>query len=120
MLGSDFELAQYARAEELELRLGDPLEDGNVFSFAKSIELDERDEYPEEACDLLNEWGFHHYYIPQEYGGKLKSYEELISLIRVIARRDLTVAVAHVKTFLGAAPVWVAGASEQKRDLASI
>lgn len=113
-------LALYASAEELERYLGDPADLANVFSFARSIELDERDEYPEQACELLNAWDFHHYYIPQEYGGKLKSFEELISLVRVIARRDLTVAVAHVKTYLGAVAIWVAGAETQRRKMARI
>lgn len=114
------QLAQYASAEELERYLGDPLEEGRVFSFKSLVELDEREEYPEKAHDLLNEWGLHHYYIPQEYGGRLCSFEELISLVRVVARRDVTATVAHVNTYLGAAAVWVAGTEEQKHKLAGI
>jgi alkylation response protein AidB-like acyl-CoA dehydrogenase len=113
-------LAQYERAEELEKYLGDPLDAENVFSFARSVELDERDEYPEQACNQLDQWGFHQYHVPVEYGGRLRSFEELISLVRIIARRDLTVAVAYVKTYLGAVAVWVAGDDEQRHRLARI
>jgi alkylation response protein AidB-like acyl-CoA dehydrogenase len=110
--------AQYQSAQMLEQYLGDPSDAGRPFSFARAVELDEREEYPEEPCRLLDEWSFADYYVPKEYGGKLGSYEELLALVRVIARRDLTVAVAHVKTYLGAVTVWLGGSEEQKRRLA--
>ena len=101
------------QAEALERFLGDPLE-----SFRRAVELDERDEYPSEACALLDQWRFYDYYVPIELGGRLESFEEFASLIRVVARRDITVAVAHVKTYLGAVSVWLGGSDEQKRRLA--
>ena len=39
-------------------------------------------------------------------------------MVRAVARRDLTVAIAHAKTFLGAVSVWVAGSESQCRWLA--
>ena len=110
----------YQMAGSLENLLGDPLNPEMVFSFKRSVELDEKDDYPEHACDLLNQWGMQDYYIPVECGGKLFSFEELLSLIRVIARRDYTVAVAHVKTYLGAVCVWLGGTEAQKTRLAWI
>jgi alkylation response protein AidB-like acyl-CoA dehydrogenase len=110
--------AQYQLAEALEQYLGNPLDEAEVFSFKRAVELDERDEYPAEACRLLDEWNFSDYYVPQEHGGKLESYQELLALIRVIARRDLTTAVAHVKTYLGAVSVWIAGTEEQIQKVA--
>lgn len=106
------------RAEALERFLGDPLDAEQVFSFRRAVELDERDEYPAEACALLDRWGFNDYYVPIELGGRLASFEELVSLVRVIARRDITVAVAHVKTYLGAVSVWMGGSEELRRRLA--
>lgn len=112
--------AQYRSARELEGYLGDPSNPSNVFCFERALELDERDEYPEEACGLLDRWGLQDYYVPAQAGGKLNSYEELMSLLRVVARRDLTVAIAHAKTYLGAVAVWVAGDGRQKQRLAGL
>jgi len=110
----------YQVADSLENILGDPLNPETAFSFKRSVELDEKDSYPEDACDLLNQWGMQDYYIPVECGGKLASFDELLTLIRVIARRDFTVAVAHVKTYLGAVCVWLEGTEAQKNRLAWI
>lgn len=101
------------RAEALEQFLGDPLE-----SFKRAVDLDERDEYPAETCGVLDRWGLNDYYVPIELGGRLESFEEFLSLVRVVARRDMTAAVAHVKTYLGAVSVWMGGSDEQKRRLA--
>ena len=101
------------RAEALEQFLGDPLE-----SFKRAVELDERDEYPAATCASLDQWGLNDYYVPVELGGRLESFEEFLSLVRVVARRDMTAAVAHVKTYLGAVSVWMGGSNEQKQRLA--
>lgn len=113
-------LAQHQQAEALERFLGDPLERSNRFCFARSMALDERDAYPEEACARLEEWGFPLFFVPSNVGGRLGSYEEMLSLWRVVARRDLTVAVAQVITYIGATPVWVTGTDEQKRAVTAI
>lgn len=109
---------QYFAAEALEKHLGDPANPENIMSFKNSIDLDEQEKFPEEAVKLLHQWGTPLYYIPAEYGGKLKSYEEFFALIRVMARRDLSVAVSDMHTFLGALPVWIKGTDEQKQELA--
>src|SRR5205085_4609286 len=54
------------------------------------------------------------FYVPDAAGGSLRSFEVLTSLVRSVASRDLTVAIAHAKTFLGVAPVWIAGNSAQQ------
>ena len=55
--------------------------------------------------------------MPSGLGGTLTSFESFLWLVRCLARRDLTVAVAHAKTFLGAASVWVAGDHTQASRL---
>ncbi|MEV4757000.1 acyl-CoA dehydrogenase family protein [Micromonospora sp. NPDC049559] len=105
-------------ARELERRLGDPEDPTVEFSFARSRSLDEREEFPEAICAGLTAWGLHRYFVPPEYGGALRSYEELLHLVRLVARRDLTVAIGYGKTFLGAVSAWVAGTPEQCADLA--
>ena len=111
---------QYGKAEELERFLGDPHDGRNLFSFAQAVELDEHEEYPERACALLNEWGLPQYYVPERCGGRLRSYEELIALLRVVARRNLSIIVAHAKSYLGAVNVWAGGSQQQKAKLAEI
>ncbi|MEM9164318.1 MAG: acyl-CoA dehydrogenase, partial [Cyanobacteria bacterium P01_F01_bin.4] len=41
-----------------------------------------------------------------------------LAIARIVARRDLTVAIAHGVTYLGSAAVWVGGSKEQKHRLA--
>ncbi|WP_060880996.1 acyl-CoA dehydrogenase family protein [Streptomyces scabiei] len=88
-------------------------EDG-PFSPETLAGLDEREEFPDGAVRVLDSAGLSaHYVLPE--GGDLA---ETVRLLRAVARRDLTVAIAHGKTLLGAAPTWVAGRPEQAARLA--
>ncbi|MET7814148.1 acyl-CoA dehydrogenase [Streptomyces sp. NPDC005395] len=73
---------------------------------------DEAESFPAEACAALDHWGLPDYYVPSRFGGRLARLDEVHTLLRTVASRDLTVAVAHGKTFLGAASVWAAGDGE--------
>src|SRR5205085_5832328 len=86
----------------------------------RSADLDERDEYPQDACRALDDWGLYDYYIPRACGGRLATYPEVLGLLRAVSRRDLTVAIAHSGTFLGAVAVWLAGTPEQRCWLAAL
>jgi alkylation response protein AidB-like acyl-CoA dehydrogenase len=108
---------RFRLAEQLEWDLGDPQAPGTLFSHATSLALDEREEFPAAICAQLDELGLHEFYIPAAYGGRLQDYEQLVQLMRAVARRDLTVAIAHGKTFLGAVCVWVDGSMEQRLRL---
>ncbi|MER6169098.1 acyl-CoA dehydrogenase family protein [Streptomyces violaceorubidus] len=78
-------------------------------------DLDEREEFPADAVAALDRAG-----LPQAYVIAADfDFPRLVQLARTVARRDLTVAIAHGKTFLGAASVWVAGTPEQTRALAA-
>jgi alkylation response protein AidB-like acyl-CoA dehydrogenase len=123
----------YAAAEHLEQALGDPsaldqpsLSDGQPdksgwppprSSFKESVGLDEREEFPATLCNALDTWGLQEYYVPAEYGGKLRRFDEVFTLSRSVARRDLSAAIAHGKTLLGSMPVWIAGTREQREML---
>ncbi|WP_079054370.1 acyl-CoA dehydrogenase family protein [Streptomyces graminilatus] len=109
----------YLVAQELESLLGDPEDPGTVFSHARSLELDETEEFPADICRLLEGWGLQEFYIPAEHGGRLTDYETVMQVMRVVARRDLTVAVGHGKTYLGGVCVWIAGTAEQAARLAA-
>jgi alkylation response protein AidB-like acyl-CoA dehydrogenase len=108
-------------AETLERDLGDPTDSNSIISFARSVELDERDEYPEDACLALNQLGFNQFYVVAGAGGKLVDFTELQSLLRVVARRDFTVAWAHgMNTMLGGVNIWVGGSDTQRARLAQL
>src|SRR5215475_8852286 len=100
-LGDDG-LAYLSGAGDVEEWLGDPFDPTQRFSFKRSVELDEQDSYPEEACALLNAVALQNFYIPVGLGGKLQGFDEMFLILRLVARRDLTVAIAHGKSFLGA------------------
>lgn len=107
----------YTAATVLDRRLGDPEDDGRLFSYRRSAALDDGEEFPLEICRELDFLGLPRAYVPVEYGGDLRGYDEAMQLMRVVSRRDLTVAIAHGKTFLGAVSVWVGGEPEQARRL---
>ena len=111
---------QYLSSIEFEKHLGDPMAPDNPISFQRAIAADERDEYPEQACAFLEDWGFSRFFVPVEFGGKLESFEEAMSLIRVAARRDLTATIALAKNLLGSLPVWIGGNHAQKRRMADV
>jgi alkylation response protein AidB-like acyl-CoA dehydrogenase len=104
-------------AEALERFLGDPRDPGSRISFREALALDEREAFPERGVAALDAWGLPRFYVPEASGGALRSFEVLTALARAVARRDLTVAVAHAKTFLGAGPTWIAGTGAQKEAL---
>ncbi|HZP51611.1 acyl-CoA dehydrogenase [Actinocrinis sp.] len=108
---------RYQPAEELEARLGDPWDPDTEFSYARCAQLDEREEFPAAICAQLDAWGVPGYYVPVQHGGRLDDYEQLVQLMRVVARRDLTVAIGHGKTYLGGVCMWVAGAKRQADTL---
>jgi alkylation response protein AidB-like acyl-CoA dehydrogenase len=91
---------------------------GAPFTDAAMSELDHEEAFPDEACAALDAFGLSSYYVDARHGGRLHDMVELVQLQRTVARRDLTVAVAHGKTFLGSAPVWIGGSPAQATLLA--
>lgn len=108
-----------AAAADFDRRLGDPDDPAVTFSFARCAELDRAEEFPTDICRRLDELGLPRQYVPAGFGGGLASYEQALQLMRMVARRDLTVAVAHGKTYLGSVPVWVGGSDPQAAGLAT-
>jgi alkylation response protein AidB-like acyl-CoA dehydrogenase len=69
--------------------------------------------FPADICRRLDAAGLPAHYVPAQWGGALDSHESLLSIWADLARRDLSAIVAHGKTYLGAAPVWLAGDPRQ-------
>ncbi|MEV3914851.1 acyl-CoA dehydrogenase family protein [Streptomyces canus] len=97
--------------------LGDPADPAALLSYARSAALDRDESFPADICRELDRMGLPRLYVPAEFGGALTRYDELVAALRAVARRDLTVAIGHGKTFLGGACMWLAGRAEQAREL---
>ena len=106
-------------AVELERALGDPLDPAARVSFDALLEADEREEPPAAAFEALRAWGFHAHLVPEECGGRLGPFDELLALVRVISRRDLVLTVGLGSTLLASIPVWIWGGDGQRRWLAA-
>ena len=104
----------------LESHLGDPGRSELGFSFAQPLQHDELEVYPLAAQASIDAWELAEYLIPVELGGRLRTAEELLALVRVVARRDLTVAVSFGANLLAALPVWIAGTAPQRHSVAEI
>ncbi len=104
-------------AVALERRLAALAAGDGPFAPARLAALDDRDAFPAAACRALDDAGVAAWYVPARHGGQLVHVGDLIELWRAIARRDVTVAVAHGKTFLGAIGVWLAGSAAQAAEL---
>ncbi|KRE25944.1 acyl-CoA dehydrogenase family protein [Agromyces sp. Soil535] len=102
-------LAGRGAVADLNRYLGDPRDPSAVISIERSLELDEASAYPGDAVDALDAWKLHRYYAPAEHGGELRDVFVPMMMIRSTAARDLTVAVAHGISFLGAVGAWIAG-----------
>ncbi len=105
-------------ARSLEEAMGDARDPAIPLSFARAVESDEREAYPEEACRVLDRWGLPAWYVPAALGGRLERFDELALAMRLVARRDLTAAIAHGKTFIAAAAGWVGGSDAVRATLA--
>ncbi len=109
-------LKQYGVAWTLEQDLGDPRQPENTMSYKSTIELDERDAFPEKAIDWLYDWHLQDHYVPVNYGGKFTDFEEFAAIVRTLSCRDLTAGIAFTTLFWSFL-TWMAGTEEQKERL---
>ncbi|MFE9426144.1 acyl-CoA dehydrogenase family protein [Kitasatospora sp. NPDC006697] len=100
---------------ELDALLGDW-----AATAARAADDDEGERFPAELCARLDEFGLHRYYVPEPLGGRFDDHEVMLRLWRTVARRDLAATVAHGKTYLGVAPVWLAASPEQAAEVAAV
>ncbi|MFC9297963.1 acyl-CoA dehydrogenase family protein [Streptomyces sp. NPDC057011] len=107
----------YRLSARLERALGDPRDPAGPLSAARGAALDRAEAFPADACRHLDALGLPRWFVPAEHGGALTAADELLQIIRILGRRDFTVALAHTKTYLGAVSVWVAGTPEQAAAL---
>ncbi|MEU5417060.1 acyl-CoA dehydrogenase [Streptomyces clavifer] len=108
----------HASAQGLDQHLRSAATGVGPFTPTELARLDRLELFPEDACAVLDAVGLPALYADARHGGALHDHRELVDSLRVVARHDLTVAVAHGKTFLGSAPTWIAGAPDQAARLA--
>src|SRR3954451_14449611 len=83
------------------------------------IELDERDEFPEELVRRMSsgdELGLQLVFVPFEYGGMGGGAFDVYRVCERMAAIDLGLATSELATFLGSDPIRVGGTEEQKRE----
>ena len=83
------------------------------------IELDERDEFPEEIVRRMSsgdELGIQLLFVPFEYGGMGGGAFDVYRICERMAGIDLGLATSELATFLGSDPIRVGGTEDQKRE----
>ncbi|WP_062063880.1 acyl-CoA dehydrogenase [Cellvibrio sp. OA-2007] len=110
-------LPQYSEALRLEQLLGDPELASNCLSFANAMRLDEQDAFPEAEVSFLLGHGLPEAYVPAHLGGTFTSSETFLALGRVLARRNMTLAVSY-STMLWSMLGWIGGSSSQQHKIA--
>jgi len=109
--------AQYLEALMMEQALGDPWLATNALSYVQALAMDEEDAFPEVQVTALNAIGLPQSYVPTAYGGTFRNCETFVAMGRVLARRNMSVAVAY-STMLWSTLGWLGGSEAQKRDIA--
>ncbi|NYS19611.1 acyl-CoA dehydrogenase [Streptomyces sp. SJ1-7] len=102
----------------LDRALADWSRPGGPFDPVLLAAHEEAESFPAEACAALDAWGLPEFYVPVRHGGRQEHLDEFVALLRRISAHDLTVAVAHGKTFLGGVCVWAADENGPARLLA--
>ena len=104
------------RADRLEQILGDPFDPRGLVGFAAVAAADERREPVSAAAPLLAGFGLNAELVPTELGGRLRDVGGLIEVVHPLARRDPSLALAHVGIpLVGAVGLWTRGRDEQRR-----
>ena len=86
------------------------------------IELDERDEFPEQLVRRMSsgeELGIQLLFVPYEYGGMGGGAFDVYRVCERMAAIDLGLATSELATFLGSDPIRVGGTEEQRRNYMS-
>jgi alkylation response protein AidB-like acyl-CoA dehydrogenase len=108
-------------AASLDQYLGDPYAKDEIFSYANILEDDEQGILSEKAEKQLDKWGLNHYFVPDEFGGKLSRYDTMVEVLRSVFRRDITLGLGYgITSFMAAVNVWSNDSEVQKKRLADL
>ncbi|MFD1147258.1 acyl-CoA dehydrogenase family protein [Saccharothrix hoggarensis] len=104
-------------AVELDRRLGDPRDADNPHGFAAAVTRDATAGRPDLA-PLRDALALS--FVPPEHGGTLSTMDATLALVRVAARRDLTVMPHAMMSITAATCVLLAGDDEQRRHVVDL
>lgn len=107
-------------AQQLDQQLGDFQDPRNPAGLKAALDADEAEQFPQGFVDALAQHGVFGWFVPVAVGGALDTLEGLNARIRVIARRDVTTAIALGQSFLGSLPIWVGGSDAQRARVARL
>lgn len=107
-------------AEALEGALGDPWDATLPTSYAAALRHDESELFPQDGWDALLSQDYFGAFIPTAEGGRLRRFDELLQLGRVVCRRDVTLGVAAGQCLLASLPVWIGGDASQRARVATL
>lgn len=106
-------------SHQVEHWLRDAHAPGQPLAHAQVLAHDEAEAFPQAAHDILATLRLSRAYVPSELGGSLDDMPAVMHMLRSVAGHDLTLAIAHGKTFLGCIGVWTGGNDEQAHWLAN-
>ncbi|MFB8005706.1 acyl-CoA dehydrogenase family protein [Nocardia sp. NPDC056000] len=104
----------YSAAAELDATLGDTDDPHNACGFAAMITRAESGRFPDALSEAVGPL-LRLAYVPESAGGELVRYDETYALVRVAARRDLTLMPATMIDITAATCVLLAGSEAQRR-----
>jgi alkylation response protein AidB-like acyl-CoA dehydrogenase len=105
---------RFLRVRELEASLGDPFDPASPINHELSARWDEEEHFPEEGLQLLRQKGIAKEFVPAALGGELRAYDELVTVARILASQNLTVAVT-MSAMIWSTLVWISGDKSQQR-----
>jgi alkylation response protein AidB-like acyl-CoA dehydrogenase len=103
----------YPVARELDLALGDPRDPSSGCGFAAAVGLDEARMFPRSLAGSAG-GRLRLSFVPRRYGGELTTMDETLTMVRVAARRDVTVMPATMFSITAACCVLIAGTDTQR------
>lgn len=109
----------YARATELDRRLGDPRDPDNPCGFAAAAARDLAESFPKDLADAAGP-ALRLSFVPEEHGGDLVSADTTLMLVRAAARRDATVMPATMFSITAATCVLLSGSAEQREHVVRV
>lgn len=102
-----------------EQQLGDPRQSDALLCFADSLREDEAEAFPQRSLEQLQRLGMFDQLVPAHLGGQLLEPERILTLSRILSRRDLSTVIAFGQSLLGSLPIWLAGSQAQQAAHAS-
>jgi alkylation response protein AidB-like acyl-CoA dehydrogenase len=98
-----------------EQYLKPPEDENTLISTSQILHSDELEQLNEMHLKVIKDWGYLDFLIPHSLGGKLCSLQGVYLLLKVLSRRDLTLAIAVNLNMLASLPTWIAGSEELKK-----